>query len=62
MQTSQSSALVLSRRHSKVSSDGGVRLSVPANSKIVELEPVSGARSRVVSGGTLSFWSRTSHS
>jgi hypothetical protein len=39
-----------------------VKSSVPANSKKVELVPVCGARSIVVSGGALSAGSRISHS
>jgi len=53
---------VLSIRHSKVSWEGAVWLSVPANSNLVEELLLAGARSMVVSGGLVSGGSRTSHS
>ena len=43
--STQSSSFVLSTRHSKMSSDGGVRSSIPTNSKMVELLLLAGARS-----------------
>jgi hypothetical protein len=45
-----------------MSNDGGVRSSVPVNSKSVWLEPSRGARSIDVSGGCVSCASMISHS
>jgi hypothetical protein len=60
--SNQSSSFVESRRHAYLMSASGVRLSVPTNSKIVELVPVAGARSMSVSGGLASSVEMTSHS
>src|SRR5918999_5268983 len=58
----QSSSLVLSSRHSNVSSAGAVWSSLPVNSNVVSLEPFAGVLVIVVSGSPTSTGGVTSHS